>query len=216
MSDTSVMVQGKTMRVQKFGGAGLSSIEKVKTVAAHLRQLHTAGNRVIAVVSAMGEATNELIEKAYEISPHPDRRELDMLISTGERVSMALLTMALKDLGCDALSLTGSQAGIMTDGEHSSAQITEVKPIRVAEALQNGKIVVIAGFQGVNPDTKEITTLGRGGTDTTAVALASHFHAESCEIIKEVPGICSADPKLIPTAKTFDQISFNKTQSLSE
>ncbi|NQZ00790.1 MAG: aspartate kinase [Bdellovibrionales bacterium] len=202
------------VRVQKFGGAGLSTIEKVKQVALHLKALHDAGDSVIAVVSAMGSTTNDLIAKAYEISDHPDKRELDMLISTGERVSMSLLTMALKDLGCEALSLTGSQAGIMTDGEHSSATITQVKPIRVEAALSEGKIVVIAGFQGVNPDSKEITTLGRGGTDTTAVALAGHFKADRCEIIKEVDGICSADPRLVTSPKVFSEINYETMKSM--
>jgi aspartokinase len=197
------------VRVQKFGGASLSTIEKVKSVAKHLKGLQQAGDSVIAVVSAMGSTTNELISKAYEISDHPDKRELDMLISTGERVSMSLLTMALKDLGCSALSLTGSQAGILTDQQHSEAKIIEVKPIRVESALENAQIVVIAGFQGVNSDTKEITTLGRGGTDTTAVALAGHFKVEMCEIIKEVPGICSADPRLVSGAKVFEHLAYD-------
>jgi aspartate kinase len=194
--------------VRKFGGAGLATIDKVKEVALSLKKVHDGGHSVIAVVSAMGTTTDQLIQKAYEISSHPDRRELDMLISTGERVSMSLLTMALKDLGCDAISFTGSQAGVLTDGSHSSARILEVKPQRVEEAVHQGKIVVIAGFQGVDPVSKEITTLGRGGTDTTAVAFAAHFKAERCEIIKEVDGIFTADPKLFPQAQLIREINY--------
>ncbi|MCB0407934.1 MAG: hypothetical protein KDD34_07000, partial [Bdellovibrionales bacterium] len=194
--------------VRKFGGAGLSTIEKVLTVAKNLKSAHDQGHKVIAVVSAMGNTTDELIKKAYEISTHPDRRELDMLISTGERVSMALLTMALKDLGCDAISFTGSQAGVMTDSSHSDARILEIKPIRIEDALNKNKIVVIAGFQGVDPLTKEITTLGRGGTDTTAVAFASYFKAKRCEIIKEVNGIYNADPHIFSNAKIIPEVEY--------
>lgn len=194
--------------VKKFGGAGLSSIEKVQQAAKSIRESHQKGHRTIAVVSAMGKTTDELIAKAYEISQRPDRRELDMLISTGERVSMALLTMALKDLGCDAISFTGSQAGVLTDSSHGYANIIEVKPIRVEESLAQNKIVVVAGFQGVDPKTKEITTLGRGGTDTTAVALASHFKANRCEIIKEVDGIFTADPNRIQKAQLIESIDY--------
>ncbi|MEO0335697.1 MAG: hypothetical protein AAF202_04860 [Pseudomonadota bacterium] len=200
--------------MQKFGGAGLSTIDKVKAVARHLKSLQDSGDSVVAVVSAMGSTTNDLIKKAYEVSDHPDKRELDMLISTGERVSMSLLTMALKDLGCSALSLTGSQAGILTDQKHSEATIQEVKPIRVESAIDHGQIVVIAGFQGVNPDTKEITTLGRGGTDTTAVALAGHFKTDRCEIIKEVPGICNADPRLVPESLVFETLNYQDMKSM--
>ncbi len=194
--------------VKKFGGAGLSTIEKVRKAAESIKQSHQQGNKTITVVSAMGKTTDQLIAKAYEISPRPDRRELDMLISTGERVSMALLTMALKDLGCDAISFTGSQAGVLTDSSHGFASIVEVRPIRVEESLRKNKVVVIAGFQGVNPITKEITTLGRGGTDTTAVAFAGHFKAKRCEIVKEVDGIYSADPHRIPAAQKISQIDY--------
>lgn len=195
--------------VRKFGGAGLATIEKVKAVAAALKSLHQQGQSVIAVVSAMGTTTDQLIQKAYEISPHPDRRELDMLISTGERVSMSLLTMALKDIGCNAISFTGSQAGVLTDGSHSNARILEVRPQRVAEALGQGKIVVVAGFQGVDPVSKEITTLGRGGTDTTAVAFAAHFKAARCEIVKEVDGIFTADPKQFSSAQLITEVNYD-------
>jgi aspartate kinase len=149
----------------------------------------------------MGKTTDSLIELAHKISNHPNTRELDMLLTTGERVSMALLSMALHDLNCPSISFTGSQAGIMTDGVHFNAKISDVKPIRVEEALLQNKLVVLAGFQGVDPKTKEITTLGRGGSDTTAVALAAHFKAARCEILKEVDGVYTADPKIVADAR---------------
>jgi aspartate kinase len=156
----------------------------------------------------MGKTTDELIRLAYQVSPQPNRRELDMLLSTGERVSMALLTMALHDLGLDAISFTGSQAGILTDDSHSSAKIVDIRPMRVEAALGKGQIVVLAGFQGVNDQTKEITTLGRGGSDTTAVAMAARFKGAQCEIIKEVDGVCSADPKLVSNSRVYDRLDY--------
>ena len=161
----------------------------------------------------MGKTTDELVRMAYQISPHPNRRELDMLLTTGERISMSLMSMALSDLGVPAISFTGSQAGVMTDGSHTSARILDVRPIRVREELDRGRIVVLAGFQGVDPLTKEITTLGRGGSDTTAVAMAAALKAECCEIIKEVDGVCSADPRIVADAKPLRQLDF---ASLSE
>lgn len=206
----------KSIVVKKFGGAGLADIKKIKQVANHLRSISNHNQQVIAVVSAMGSTTDELIKKAYEISQHPDRRELDMLVSTGERMSMSLLTMALKELNCDAISFTGSQAGIMTDDSHSMARIVDIRPFRVQEAIEKGKIVVVAGFQGVNPETKEITTLGRGGTDTTAIALANYFKAEQCEIIKEVDGIYTADPNRVPNAKKISSVSLSGLLQLTK
>ena len=194
--------------VQKYGGACLETPEKIRAVASRLADLHSRGYRVVAIVSAMGKATDELVRMAYQVSPHPNRRELDMLLTTGERVSMSLMSMALSDLGVPAISFTGSQAGVMTDESHSSARILDVRPTRVLEELGRGRIVVLAGFQGVNPVTKEITTLGRGGSDTTAVAMAAALKAESCEIIKEVDGVCSADPRIIPNAKPLRQLDF--------
>ena len=167
--------------------------------------------RVVAVVSAMGKATDELVRMAYQVSPHPNRRELDMLLTTGERVSMALMSMALSDLGVPAISFTGSQAGVMTDESHSSARIIDVRPTRVLEELGRGRIVVLAGFQGVNPVTKEITTLGRGGTDTTAVAMAAALKAMRCEIIKEVDGVCTADPRIVTECKAFASAGFRQS-----
>ena len=159
--------------VQKYGGACLETPTKIRAVASSLADLHSRGHRVVAIVSAMGKTTDELVKTAYQVSSHPNRRELDMLLTTGERISMSLMSMALSDLGVPAISITGSQAGVMTDESHSSARILDVRPVRVREELDRGRIVVLAGFQGVNPVTKEITTLGRGGSDTTAVAMAA-------------------------------------------
>lgn len=194
--------------VQKYGGVCLETPEKVRAVAAQLARLHANGHRVVVVVSAMGKSTDQLIQLAYQVSPHPNRRELDMLLTTGERVSMSLMSMALSDLGVPAISFTGSQAGVMTDDSHSSARILDVKPIRVREELDKGKIVVLAGFQGVNPKTKEITTLGRGGSDTTAVAMAAALKASRCEIIKEVDGVCTADPRIVTKSRVISRLDF--------
>lgn len=184
----------------------MATPEKIKAVAQSVSKLAQAGNRVVVVVSAMGPTTDELIALAHKVSPNPNQRELDMLLSAGERISMSLLSMALTDLGNKSISFTGSQAGIMTTQSYSNAKIIDLKPIRVEEELSKGKIVVLAGFQGVNPDTKEITTLGRGGTDTSAVAMASKLKAIRCEIIKEVDGVCSADPRIISAAKPIRSI----------
>ncbi len=199
--------------VQKYGGVCLETPEKIRAVARSLADLHNRGHRVVAIVSAMGKTTDELIRAAYQVSPHPNRRELDMLLTTGERISMSLMSMVLSDLGAPAISFTGSQAGVMTDESHSSARILDVRPTRVLEELGRGRIVVLAGFQGVNPRTKEITTLGRGGSDTTAVAMAAALKAECCEIIKEVDGICTADPRIVANAKPLRRLDF---ASLSE
>src|SRR5690348_40138 len=199
--------------VQKYGGACLETPAKICAVASSLADLHRRGGRVVVIVSAMGKTTDELIKIAYQVSLHPSRRELDMLLTTGERISMSLMSMALSDLGVPAISFTGSQAGVMTDQSHSSARILDVRPIRVGEELNRGRIVVLAGFQGVSPVTREITTLGRGGSDTTAVAMAAALQADRCEIIKEVDGICSVDPRIVPNARPFRQLDF---ASLSE
>ncbi|SDI62578.1 MULTISPECIES: aspartate kinase [Bradyrhizobium] len=199
--------------VQKYGGACLETPTKIRAVASSLADLHSRGHRVVAIVSAMGKTTDELVKTAYQVSSHPNRRELDMLLTAGERISMSLMSMALSDLGVPAISFTGSQAGVMTDESHSSARILDVRPVRVREELDRGRIVVLAGFQGVNPVTKEITTLGRGGSDTTAVAIAAVLKANCCEIIKEVDGVCSADPHIVANAKSIRQLDF---ASLSE
>lgn len=194
--------------VQKYGGSSLKTPEDIRRVAKQVAQIYHSGTRVILVVSAMGTATDELVQLAYQISPKPNRRELDMLLTAGERVSMALMSMALHDLYCPSISFTGSQAGVFTDTSHSSARIQDLRPIRVEESLEQGKIVVLAGFQGVDPVAKEVTTLGRGGSDTTAVAMAAHFKAKRCEILKDVDGIFSADPKVIPHAKHYKAFPF--------
>lgn len=194
--------------VQKYGGKCLANIESVKRVASRVAELRGSGKSVIVVVSAMGQSTDNLLSMAYQVSAKPNRRELDMLLTTGERVSMTLLSMALHDLGCKAISYTGSQAGVMTDESHSSARIIDIKPIRIDDSLKRGEVVVLAGFQGVSPLTKEVTTLGRGGSDTTAVAMAAHFKAERCEILKDVDGIASADPKIVDRTKLYKNLSY--------
>src|SRR4051794_7622838 len=194
--------------VRKYGGVCLETPAKIRAVARSLADLRGCGHRVVAIVSAMGKTTDELIQMAYQVSPTPNRRELDMLLTTGERISMSLMSMALSDLGVPAISFTGSQAGVITDGSHSSARITDVRPIRVLEELDRGRVVVLAGFQGVNAASKEITTLGRGGSDTTAVAMAAALKAERCEIIKEVDGICSADPRIVGDATPLRRLDF--------
>src|SRR5271156_3173507 len=202
--------------VQKYGGACLETPAKIRAVASSLADLHSRGHRVVAIVSAMGKTTDELVKMAYQVSPHPNRRELDMLLTTGERISMSLVSMALSDLGVPAISFTGSQAGVMTDDSHSSARILDVRPIRVREELDRGRIVVLAGFQGVNPVTKEITTLGRGGSDTTAVAMAAALGADWCEICSDVDGVYSADPRVVPAARRIDALNYEETQEMAE
>ena len=198
----------KPIVVQKYGGSSLAKPEQIKAAAQKIHDLKASGKNVLVVVSAMGKTTDQLVELAYQISPSPNRRELDMLLTTGERVSMALMSMALNDAGCAAISFTGSQAGILTDESHSSARIVDVKPARVEAELANNRVPVLAGFQGVSPRTKEITTLGRGGSDTTAVALAAYFKAERCEIRKDVDGVYSADPNLVNGATHIDHLHY--------
>ena len=194
--------------VQKYGGATLADPEKIKAVARRIHDLHQSGIRLVIIVSAMGQSTNQLIELAHQVSPRPPLRELDMLLTVGERISMALLSMALNDLGCPAISFTGSQAGILTDDAHVSANIIEVKAFRVEEALQQNKVVILAGFQGVSQNTKEVTTLGRGGSDITAVAMSSYLKADRCEILKDVDSIYTADPKLVATAQPISRLHY--------
>ncbi|WP_407177096.1 aspartate kinase [Bradyrhizobium sp. STM 3562] len=213
ISDRLSRMRNSSIIVQKYGGACLETPAKIRAVASALADLHSRGHRVVAIVSAMGRTTDELIKMAYQVSPHPNRRELDMLLTTGERISMSLMSMALSDLGVPAISFTGSQAGVMTDDSHSSARILDVRPVRVREELDRGRVVVLAGFQGVNPVTKEITTLGRGGSDTTAVAMAAALKADCCEIIKDVDGVCSADPRIVANARLLRRLDF---ASLSE
>ena len=193
--------------VQKYGGSSLADAESIKRVARRIAETKKAGNDVVVAVSAMGDTTDELLDLAQEVSPVPPPRELDMLMTAGERISMALVAMAISDLGYSARSFTGSQAGVITDSAHGRAKIIDVTPGRITEALGKGHIVIVAGFQGVSQDTKEITTLGRGGTDTTAVALAAALGAEVCEIYTDVDGVFTADPRIVPSARKIDRIS---------
>jgi len=169
--------------VMKFGGSSVADAESIKRVARRIVETQQAGNQVVVAVSAMGDTTDDLIDLAHEVSSRPEPRELDMLLTTGERISMSLLAMAIKDLGLDARSYTGSQAGMITDARHGSARIVDVTPGRVREALDEGAIAIVAGFQGFSRDSRDVTTLGRGGSDTTAVALAAALNAEVCEIV---------------------------------
>ncbi|MFP5520155.1 MAG: aspartate kinase [Bdellovibrionia bacterium] len=201
--------------VQKYGGATLADPEKIKAVSARIAKASASGDSLIIVVSAMGKTTNDLIALAQQVSKNPQRRELDMLLTVGERISMSLVSMALNDQGCAAISFTGSQAGILTNESHVSAFIQDVKAFRVEEALKEKKVVILAGFQGVSPKTKEITTLGRGGSDTTAVAMAAAFSADQCEILKDVPAVFSADPKLINDAKPIHQLHYDQLMEMT-
>jgi aspartate kinase len=193
--------------VQKYGGSSLADAESIKRVARRIVETKKAGHDVVVAVSAMGDSTDDLLDLARDVSPVPPPRELDMLMTAGERISMALVAMAISDLGFSARSFTGSQAGVITDGVHGKAKIIDVTPGRITEALGKGHITIVAGFQGVSQGTKEITTLGRGGTDTTAVALAAAMGAEVCEIYTDVDGIFTADPRIVPTARKIDRIS---------
>jgi aspartate kinase len=195
--------------VMKFGGTSVADPEKIRRVASRLVESRRDGNRVVAVVSAMGQHTDELVSLAYEVSPQPKPREMDMLISVGERISCALVAMAIADLGLDAISLTGSQAGIVTDTVHGKAKIVEVRAHRIHEALDSDRIVLVAGFQGVSTEY-DITTLGRGGSDTTAVALAAALGADACEIYTDVDGVFTADPRLVPGARKLHAVSYEE------
>jgi aspartate kinase len=195
--------------VMKFGGTSVADPEKLKQVAKRLVEAREAGNRVVGVLSAMGSTTDDLVALAYQISPRPDPRELDMLQSVGERISCALAAMAIHDLGHKALSLTGSQAGIVTDTVHTKAKIVEVRARRIHDALDGGAIVLVAGFQGVSTEL-EVTTLGRGGSDTTAVALAAALGADICEIYTDVAGVFTADPRLVPDARKLHAVTYDE------
>jgi aspartate kinase len=201
--------------VQKYGGSSVADVKKLKAVAARVLRTRQLGHDVVVVVSAMGDTTDELLTLAKQISPNPDRRELDMLLSAGERISMALLSIAIREGGADAISFTGSQSGIITNDRHVDARIIEVRPFRVQDELARGKIVVIAGYQGVSYK-KEVTTLGRGGSDTTAVAMAAALDAEYCEICSDVDGVYSADPRVVPDARRIGTLSYEETQEMAE
>ncbi|NLX00329.1 MAG: aspartate kinase [Actinomycetales bacterium] len=201
--------------VQKYGGSSLADAESIKRVARRITETRRGGNDVCVVVSAMGDTTDELLDLAQEVSPLPAPRELDMLVTAGERISMALVAMAINDLGFTARSFTGSQAGVITDEEHGKAKIIDVTPGRITSALADGHIVIVAGFQGVSQTTKEITTLGRGGSDTTAVALAAALDADVCEIYSDVDGVFTADPRIAPKASKLDRISAEEMLELA-
>jgi aspartate kinase len=195
--------------VMKFGGTSVADAHKIRRVAARLVEARGRGQRVVGVVSAMGRHTDELLDLARDVSPHPNPRELDMLVSVGERISCALVAMAISDLGRDAISLTGSQAGIVTDTVHGKAKIVEIRARRIHEALDDGKIVLVAGFQGVST-AYDVTTLGRGGSDTTAVALAGALGADACEIYTDVEGVFTADPRVVSGAQKLHAVSFEE------
>jgi aspartate kinase len=201
--------------VQKFGGSSVADAESIKRVAARIAATKRSGQSVVVVVSAMGDTTDELIDLANQVSPMPNGRELDMLLTAGERISMALLAMAISNLGLEARSFTGSQAGIITTSTHGRARVIDVTPGRIQEALIEGAIAIVAGFQGIAQDTKDITTLGRGGSDTTAVALAAALDADVCEIYTDVDGVFSADPRIVPAARKLKSVTYEEMLELA-
>ena len=201
--------------VQKYGGSSVADVTRIRQVAERVMRTRAAGYDVAVVVSAMGDTTDELLALARQVAANPDRRELDMLLSAGERISMALLSMAVRELGGDAISFTGSQSGIITNDRHVDARIVEVRPYRVQDELSRGRVVVIAGYQGVSY-RREVTTLGRGGSDTTAVAMAAALGAEWCEICSDVDGVYTADPRVVPAARRVGALTYEETQELAE
>ena len=203
------------MVVQKYGGSSVADAESIKRVAKRIVETKRAGNDVVVVVSAMGDTTDELIELAEAVTPLPQPRELDMLLTAGERISMALLAMAVNNLGAEARSFTGSQAGVITDAVHGKARIIDVTPGRIREAIDEGAIAIVAGFQGVSQETKDITTLGRGGSDTTAVALAAALDADVCEIYTDVDGVFTTDPRVVPLARQLKSVTYEEMLELA-
>src|SRR6201996_8281956 len=201
--------------VQKYGGSSVADAEGIKRVAKRIVATKQAGNQVVVVVSAMGDTTDELLDLANQVSPAPPGRELDMLLTSGERISMALLAMAIASLGMEGRSFTGSQAGVITDDVHGFARIIDVTPGRISSALDEGAIPIVAGFQGVSQNTKDITTLGRGGSDTTAVALAAALHADVCEIYTDVDGVYTADPRIVPNARRLSTVTYEEMLELA-
>lgn len=201
--------------VQKYGGTSVGDVTRLKRVAERVAQSHNDGNQTVVVVSAMGDMTDELVAMADKLCDLPPGRELDMLLTAGERISMTLLAMALHTLDVPAKSFTGSQAGIITEGSHGRARIREITPGRITDALEQGNVVIVAGFQGVSHDTKDVTTLGRGGSDTTAVALAAALDADVCEIYTDVDGVYTADPRVVPAARKQDRVTFEEMLELA-
>ncbi|ORW22258.1 aspartate kinase [Mycolicibacter nonchromogenicus] len=201
--------------VQKYGGSSVADADRVRRVAERIVATKRAGNEVVVVCSAMGDTTDDLLDLAQQVCSSPPARELDMLLTAGERISNALVAMAIEELGCNARSFTGSQAGVITTGAHGKAKIIDVTPGRLQAALGEDQVVLVAGFQGVSQDTKDVTTLGRGGSDTTAVALAAALKADVCEIYTDVDGIFSADPRIVPNAKRLDTVTFEEMLELA-
>jgi aspartate kinase len=214
-ADTAATEPARPIIVQKYGGSSVADPQRLKIVAERVAATVRAGHRVVVVVSAMGKTTDELYALARAIANAPPRRELDMLLSSGERISMALLAMALHELGLDAISFTGSQSGILTNDRHSGARIIEVRPVRIQDELERDRVVIVAGFQGMSYK-REVTTLGRGGSDTTAVALAAALQAHSCEIYSDVDGVYSADPRLVADARHLPEVSYQEMQELAD
>ncbi len=204
-----------TVVVQKYGGSSVANVERIREVADRVARTRASGRDVVVVVSAMGDTTDELLALARRVTENPSRRELDMLLTAGERIAMALLALALNDQGVPAVSFTGSQSGIITSDAHTNARIVEVRPFRVEDELRRGKVVIVAGYQGVSYK-REVTTLGRGGSDTTAVALAAALGAEACEIYSDVAGVFSADPRVVPAARRLSEISYEEMQEMAE
>ena len=201
--------------VQKYGGSSVADASSIKRVAKRIAEAHRAGNEIVVVVSAMGDTTDELIELAHQISPLPPSREMDILLTAGERISMSLLAMAIANLGVEAQSFTGQQAGVITDTEHGRARIIDVKASRIQQALDSGAVAIVAGFQGVTEHTNDVTTLGRGGSDTTAVAIAAAVGADVCEIYTDVDGVFTADPRIVPTARKLHQVTYEEMLDLA-
>lgn len=201
--------------VQKYGGSSVADADRIRRVAERIVETKKQGHQVVVVVSAMGDTTDELTDLAQQVCPAPPVRELDMLLTAGERISNALVAMAIESMGLQARSFTGSQAGVITTGAHGKAKIIEVTPGRLQSALDDGHVVLVAGFQGVSQDTRDVTTLGRGGSDTTAVALAAALNADVCEIYTDVDGVFSADPRIVPTARRLETVAFEEMLELA-
>ena len=201
--------------VQKYGGSSVADANSIKRVAKRVAEAKRAGHDVVVVVSAMGDTTDELIDLAQQVTPLPPQREMDILLTAGERISMSLLAMAIHNLGVDAKSFTGQQAGVITDEAYGKARIIDVTPSRIRDTVARGSVAIVAGFQGVNPSTNDVTTLGRGGSDTTAVALAASLKADVCEIYTDVDGVFTADPRIVPTARKLDRVSYDEMLELA-
>jgi len=201
--------------VQKYGGSSVADAESIKRVAKRIAAAKRAGDDVVVVVSAMGDTTDDLLDLAKQVSPLPPQREMDILLTAGERISMSLLAMAINNLGVKAKSFTGQQAGVITDAVHGKARIVDVVPTRVRETVEKGQVAIVAGFQGVTEETNDVTTLGRGGSDTTAVALAAGLGADVCEIYTDVDGVFSADPRIVPSARKLDRVSYDEMLELA-